>query len=292
MKLTYAEEKSKKYSYEWDDYEDGKKDAKTMIAEILEDPKLPELEEIIIGCWGESWDNDAQAIVDGIVENKDKFSHIKSFFIGDMEYDECEVSWIEQADYSKLWEALPQLEKLTIKGSNNLSLGKIKHENLKSLEIICGGLPKEVLQSIGEAELPELRNLLLYIGVEDYGFDGDVSDIESMLTKSDFAKLEVLGIMDSEIQDEITEVVVKSKYMKQIEALDLSMGSLSDEGGEILLKELPGYENIKAVNLEYHFMSDAMMKKLKGLSIDVNVEDQQEDDEYDGEIYRWPMLTE
>lgn len=292
MKLTYAEEKSKKYSYDWDDYEGGKKDAKTMIAEILEDPKLPELEEIIIGCWGEAWDNDAQAIVDGMVENKDKFSHIKSFFIGDMEYDECEVSWIEQADYSKLWEALPQLEKLIIKGSNNLSLGKIKHENLKSLEIICGGLPKEVLQSIGEAELPELRNLLLYIGVEDYGFDGDVSDIESMLTKSDFAKLEVLGIMDSEIQDEITEVVVKSKYMKQIEALDLSMGSLSDEGGEILLKELPGYENIKAVNLEYHFMSDAMMKKLKGLSIDVNVEDQQEDDEYDGEIYRWPMLTE
>ena len=226
------------------------------------------------------------------MENKEKFSHIKGFFVGGMEYDECEVSWIEQADYSKLWEALPQLEKLIIKGSNNLSLGKIKHENLKSLEIICGGLPKEVLQSIGEAELPELRNLLLYIGVEDYGFDGDVSDIESMLTKSDFAKLEVLGIMDSEIQDEITEVVVRSKYMKQIEALDLSMGSLSDEGGEILLKELPGYENIKAVNLEYHFMSDAMMKKLKGLSIDVNVEDQQEDDEYDGEIYRWPMLTE
>lgn len=292
MELTYAEEKSKKYSYEWEDYEEGEKNAKTIIAEILEDPKLPELEEVIVGCWGESWDNNAQAIVDGMVENKDKFSHIKSLFIGDMEYDECEVSWIEQADYSKLWEALPQLEKLTIKGSTNLSLGKIKHENLKSLEIICGGLPKEVLQSIGEAELPELRNLILYIGVEDYGFDGDVSDIEAMLTKSDFAKLEVLGIMDSEIQDEITEVVVKSKYMNQIEKLDLSMGSLSDKGGEILLKEVPEHANIKALNLEYHFMSDAMMKKLEGLSIEVNVEDQQEDDEYDGEIYRWPMLTE
>ena len=292
MKLTYAEEKSKKYSYEWEDYEDGKKNAKTMITEILEDPKLPELEEVIIGCWGESWDNDAQPIVDGMVENKDKFSNIKSLFIGDMDYEECEVSWIEQADYSKLWEAFPQLEKLTIKGSTNLLLGKIKHENLKSLEIICGGLPKEVIQSIGEAELPELRNLYLYIGVEDYGFDGDVSDIEAMLTKSDFAKLEALGIMDSEIQDEITEVVVKSKYMEQIEELDLSMGSLSDKGGEILLKELPVHDNIKAVNLEYHFMTDAMMKKLKELSIDVNVEDQKEDDVYDGHVYRWPMLTE
>ena len=292
MKLTYAEDKSKKYSYDWDDYEGGQKDAKTMFQEILEDPRLPELEEIIVGCWGESWDNDAQAILDGIVENKDKFSHIKSLFIGDMEYDECEVSWIEQADYSKLWEALPQLEKLTIKGSMNLELGEIRHQNLKSLQIICGGLPKKILAGIGAAELPELRNLLLYIGVEDYGFDGDVSDIEAMLSKSDFSRLEVLGIMDSEIQDEITEVVVKSKYMDQIEVLDLSMGSLSDKGGGILLEELPRHENIRFVNLEYHYMSDEMMKKLKGLAVSVNVDDQQEDDEYDGEIFRWPMLTE
>ena len=34
-----------------------------------------------------------------------------------MEYDECEVSWIEQGDYSKLWEAMPQLKQLGIKGS-------------------------------------------------------------------------------------------------------------------------------------------------------------------------------
>ena len=292
MKLTYAEDRSKKYTYDWDEYEGGNKDAKTMFQEILEDPKLPELEEIIVGCWGESWDNDAQAILDGIVEHKDKFSHIKSLFIGDMEYDECEVSWIEQGDYSKLWEALPQLESLTIKGSMKLILGEIKHQNLKSLQIICGGLPSSILAAIGEAELPELRNLLLYIGVEDYGFDGDVSDIESMLSKSNFSKLEVLGIMDSEIQDEITEVVVKSKYIDQIKALDLSMGSLSDMGGGILLEELPKHKNIEAVNLEYHYMSDEMMEKLQGLAVPVNVEDQQEDDEYDGEFYRWPMLTE
>ncbi len=292
MKLTYAEDRSKKYSYDWDEYEGENKDAKTMFQEILEDPKLPELEEIIVGCWGESWDNDAQPILDGIVEHKDKFSHIKSLFIGDMEYDECEVSWIEQGDYSKLWEALPQLESLTIKGSMNLILGEIKHQNLKSLQIICGGLPSSILAAIGEAELPELRNLLLYIGVEDYGFDGGVSDIASMLSKSNFSKLEVLGIMDSEIQDEITEVVVKSKYIDQIKALDLSMGSLSDKGGGILLEELPKHKNIEAVNLEYHYMSDEMMEKLQGLAVPVNVEDQQEDDEYDGEIYRWPMLTE
>jgi len=285
-------EKSKKYVYEWEDYEDGKKNAQTMAEEILADPQLPELEEIIIGCWGESWDNGAQPIIDSIVAHKEKFKGIKSLFVGDMDFEECEVSWIEQADYSALWEALPGLETLTVKGGTNLSLGKIHHPKLKRLEIICGGLPKEVLASIAEAELPELEELALYLGVEDYGFDGGVEDVKNLLEKSDFPKLRSLGIMDSEIQDEVAELVCDSKYMKQIDTLDLSKGTLTDQGGEILLKKLPAYDNVKEVNLEYHYMSEAMMEKLERLSAKVDVSDQQEDDEYDGEIYRYPMLTE
>lgn len=284
--------KSKKFVYDWDDYEDGQKDAKTMIADILADGELDSLDELVIGCWGESWENDAQPIIDGIVENRERFSNIKSLFVGDMDYEECEVSWIEQGNYEKLWEALPQLEKLTIKGSTNLSLGNIKHDKLKYLEIICGGLPKEVLASIGEAKLPSLETLSLYIGVEDYGFDGDVKDIASMLEKSDFTNLKSLGILDSEIQDEIAEHVLKCKYMNQISTLDLSYGTLTDEGGQLLLDTLPSFPNIKKVDLEHHFMSDEMMNKLSSLDAEVNVDDQQEADEYDGEIYRYPVLTE
>ena len=282
--------KSKKFFYTWEDIDE--KNAETMIADIIADPELRQLEEVIIGCWGESWDNGAQAIIDGIVEHKEKFANVKSLFVGDMDYEECEVSWIEQADYSKLWTALPGLEMLTIKGSTGLELGVIKHANLKSLEIICGGLPVSVIQSIEKADLPNLEELMLYIGVEDYGFDGEVSDIKNLLEKSDFPKLETVGIMDSEIQDEITEVVVKSKYMKQIKKLALSYGTLTDKGGEILLKELPTFENIKEVDLEYHYLSDEMVAKLGKLPMDVRTDDQQEDDEYDGEVYRYPMLTE
>ena len=284
--------KSKKFFYSWEDYEDGGKNAQTMIADILADKELAELDELIIGCWGESWENSAQSIIDGIVENKDKFTGIKRLFVGDMDYEECEVSWIGQADYSRLWEAMPQLEGLTIKGSTNLSLGNIEHENLKSLHIICGGIPKEVLASVAGAKLPALEVLSLYIGIENYGFDGSVEDIKAMLDKSEFPKLKELGILDSEIQDEIAEAVVSCKYMKQIETLDLSCGTLTDKGGEVLLDVLPNFENIKNVNLEHHYLSDKMMKKLSELPADVNVDEQQEDDEYDGEIYRYPLLTE
>lgn len=281
--------KEKRFSYTYEDWENNK-NAATMLEDIMNDPDFLGLEGIVVGCWGEAWDNGTvQPLIDGIVEKKDQFSHIKSLFIGDMDYEDCEVSWIMQADYSKLWDAMPQLEKLVVKGSNDLDFGKIAHENLRHLEVICGGLPKYVVQSIQKAHLPNLEKLVLYIGVEDYGFDGDISTIKELLEQSDFPKLDYLGLTDSEIQDEIAEAVLNSKYITQIRALDLSMGSLTDKGGQLLLEKLPGYPNVEELNLEYHYLSDQMMQNLKGLaSVSVNVDDQQEEDTYGC----YPMLTE
>ena len=62
--------KSKKFYYTWEDYEDGDKNAKTMIADILADGELGQLEELVIGCWGESWENSAQSIIDGLVKTR------------------------------------------------------------------------------------------------------------------------------------------------------------------------------------------------------------------------------
>lgn len=288
--------KSKRFSYTYDEYEDGSKNAGTMLEEIIQDSEFTNLDEIVIGCWGECWDDcedGVQKLINGIIENKEKFSHIKSLFVGDMDFEECEVSWIVQADYSKLWEAMPQLEKIIIKGSTGLTLGEIKHDSLQHLEIICGGLPKEVIESVQEAKLPSLKTLLLYIGIEDYGFNGNISTITGLLEKSDFPKLTYLGITDSEIQDEIAEAVLNSKYVSQIKTLDLSLGSLTDKGGQLLLEKLPAYKNVKEVNLQYHYMSEEMMEKLNELEdVDIDMGDQQEADEYDGELYYYPMLTE
>lgn len=285
--------KSKKYYFTWEDFDSSEVEAngKTLIENVLNDPELPELEEIIFGCWGEAWDEDAQSIIDGLVENKDKIAHIKSLFVGDMEYDECEVSWIVQGNYSKLWEALPNLEVLTIKGSSELTLGDIKHDKLKELKIISGGLGKDVIESISKASLPALETLNLYLGVENYGFDGDIDDIKGLLN-SNLPSLKFLGLGDSEIQDEVAQAVAESKYMDQVECLDFSNGTLTDKGGEVLLNEIPKHSNIKALIIEYHFLSDKMIDKLEKLPIEVNISDQQEADEYDGEEWYYPMLTE
>lgn len=282
---------AKRYEYDYGDYEDGKT-PETMVEEILADPEFPQVTELTIGSWGNACEYDCQAIIDGIVNNKEKFAHVDSLFIGDMDYEECEVSWILQGNYSALWAAMPQLKSLTIKGASDLELGEIAHENLESLTIICGGLPVSVIQSIQKAKLPNLKKLLLYIGIDNYGFDGDAGTIGTLLAEADFPKLEYLGIEDSEIQDELAQVVLESKYMKQIHTLDLANGTLTDKGGEMLLEKLPQYPNIKVLDVHYHYMSDDMAEKLKALPMEVDVSEANEPEEYHGEIWMNAMLTE
>lgn len=286
-------EKSKKYSIDYEMYEDGKTTA-ALVNEILEDPDLPELNELIIGSWGDSWDDGCQEILDGLVANAEKFSHLEKLFIGDMEYDECEVSWIIQGNYQELWGALPGLKELTIKGSSDLVLGNICHENLEALTIICGGLPVSVIEEIQQAKLPKLKKLLLYIGVDNYGFDGDADTVKTLLEEADFPNLEYLGIADSEIQDELAEVVLESKFMGQLHTLDLSCGTLTDKGGELILEKLVQYPNIKKLDLHYHYLSDEMMKKLEEelSGVELDLSEQEEQEEYHGEIWMNAMLTE
>jgi len=287
-----TEKKSKTYAYDYDEYEEENKGANTMVEDILTDPEFPGLTELVIGDWGGSYENDCQPIIDGIVAHKERFSHIEKLFIGDMDYEECEVSWIMQGNYSSLWAAMPQLKELTIKGSSELVLGEICHESLEALTIICGGLPQSVIEEIENAKLPNLKKLLLYIGIERYGFEGSADTIEEFLINADFPKLEYLGITDSEIQDELAKVVLESKFMDQITTLDLSMGTLTDKGGMLLLERLPELPNVKTLDVHYHYMSDKMVQKLEELPIEVDASEACEPDEYDGELYMVAMLTE
>lgn len=283
----------KKYYHEYEDYENGKT-AETMVGEILADPEFQNIDELIIGDWGGAYEDGCQAVLDAIADNADRFSHITSLFVGDMDYEECEISWIIQGDYSRIWEAMPQLKEITVKGSTDLKLGKIKHSNLESLTIICGGLGSDVIKEIEEAELPELKKLLVYIGSENYGFDGDADTVRSLLANSDFPELEYLGIADSEIQDELTAVVLDCKYIDSITTLDLSCGTITDKGGELLLKKLPELKNLKKLDLSYNYLSDEMKEKLTAAApaVEMDLSDSQEADEWDGELWYNAMVTE
>lgn len=277
----------RKFFLSGDEIYDEGRDCAYLVEKILKDEHLAELKYLTIGCFG-GWEDGCQPILNMIAENKEKFQQAEYLFVGDMDYEECEVSWIIQGNYEKIYDALPNLKTLKIKGSNDLSLGKLKHDKLEHLEIICGGLGQDVIKEISKGELPNLKTLILYMGVEDYGYDGTADDLKPLMSKELFPNLSHLGLVDSEEQDEITKLVLESDILPQLSVLQLCYGTLSDAGGQMILDGEDKISHLKLLDLEHHYMSEGMMKNLEKLPVSVNLADAKgEDDEY-----RYPMLTE
>lgn len=271
----------------YDEYEEGVRMSE-LIEKLASSADGEKLSILTIGDWGQAYENSPDSFLESLISHKDSFPNLTKLFIGDMGFEECEVSWINQTNLSPLLAAFPNLQSLSIKGSQELSLQPLVHEKLQELVIICGGLPKSVLEEITSAKLPELRKLELYLGVDDYGFDGGIEDVMPLLQGDLFPKLTYLGLKDSEIQDEIAIAIADAPILDQLEILDLSYGTLSDEGGKALLAS-ERVKKLKHLNLSYHYMSDELLLRWKQAGLSVDVTDQQETDEDD---WRYPFLTE
>jgi predicted DNA-binding WGR domain protein len=279
---------SKRLAVSYDEAEEGK----TLVSKVealLASPQAQEVESLVIGAWEEPHENNPSQALTLLAENCAKLPKLKELFVGDMDSEDCEISWIMQADYTAVLAAFPGLERLHVKGSTELVLcsGPLSHAGLKSLTIECGGLPSSIITQVAEANLPELEHLCLYLGVEDYGFDGSLETVLPFLEKGRFPKLKSLGLVDSEIQDEIATAMATASVLSQLESLDLSQGTLGDVGGAALLAS-DGVKGLKRLDLHHHYLSNEMVAKLKALPLVVDVTEQQEEDD----DCRYPAVTE
>jgi hypothetical protein len=275
-----------KLTVSYEDYEQGVQ--MTQLIEALADkPESKELESLVIGDWGGTYENDSSAIVEALVRLKTSFPKVRELFIGDMDYEECEVSWIMQSNLAPLLSAYPELRKLTIKGSTDLGLDPARHEKLEELVIISGGLGKSVLDSIAQGYFPRLKKLELYLGVDNYGFDGALEDVLQLVEPGKFPELTYLGLKDSEIQDEIAVALADAPILDQLHTLDFSLGTLSDVGAEALINS-ERVKKLQHLNLSHHYMSDKMMERWKqsGLNVDISEAEGEDED------FRYPSLTE
>ncbi len=250
---------------------------------VVSDPKAKDITALIIGSWEEAFDTSVQPLIDLLIKHSDVFKNLKALFVAEMTYEENEISWIQQGDYSDFWAAYPQLEHLQTRGMEGLSFGDIDHENLKTLIVETGGLGVNVIQQVANAKLPSLEHLELWLGDENYGWDGSVDDIELLLSVENRPALKFLGLKNSEITDEITVFVATSPILAQLTTLDVSMGNLSDKGAEAILSNKDKFGHLSKLNLSHHYLSNSMMDKLLALSIPLDLGDQEKED--DGERY-------
>jgi hypothetical protein len=277
------------------DYSEGDSGVRWIdkFAEFLRDPLVGQVNGIVVGAWGEMLGDDETSaeIVEALVAAREKLTALTAIFMGDITYEECEISWINQTDISPLIEAYPALEHFRVRGGTGLSLGRLHHARLKSLVVETGGLNVEIVRQVMGAKLPELEHLELWLGTEEYGASASVQDLAPLFAGTLFPRLRYLGLRDSHIANEIAVELVKTPILERIRVLDLSLGTLSDTGAAALL-DCPAVARLEKLDIHHHFCSSEMVRKLHALGITLDASEAHDLGRYGDEDSRYVAVGE
>jgi hypothetical protein len=273
---------------------DGEHDVPENLKKFIDDDKAGQISALVIGMWDEEHDSTPDTLLDLLIQHKDQLQSLKAIFVGDISQEENEVSWIENTSYHAFLNAFPLLEFFQVRGGNGLSLGVLDHPNLKKLVLETGGMGNHIFSDLSESELPALEHLELWLGSDNYGFSASPTEVVASYRgdgNDHFPSLRYLGLCNSEIADQLAEKLLDDPILQRLEVLDLSNGTLSDEGAEALLDNT-SIKNLKELILDHHYISEELQEQLKDLGIAVSLDDPQEEENYDGEIYRYIAVAE
>ncbi|WP_431772901.1 STM4015 family protein [Streptomyces cucumeris] len=275
-------------------YHDEDEDYGPLFQRFLDTVDVSRVRAVITSVWGEYGD-DSRSVIDPLIAAKDRFTSLEALFIGDIEPDEQEISWIEQSDVSRLLGAFPDLVELGVRGGNGLEFAPVTHERLRRLRFETGGLPGAVVRGVGGSTLPALEHLEMWLGIDEYGGDATVADVAPLLTGGRFPALRHLGLQNSEIQDEIAAAVAAAPVVAQLTSLDLSMGILTDTGGQALLEGQP-LTHLSRLDLDHNFFSPAMAQRLRDAlepsGVRVELDERGDEDEEGDQVFRYTAVAE
>jgi hypothetical protein len=85
--------------------------------------------------------------------------------------------------------------------------------------------------------------------------------------------------------------VANAPILGQLEALDLSLGTMTDKGAEALIAS-EKIRNLKSLNLHRNYLTDATIARLKGLGPVVDAGGQETPDDWDGEPHYYVAVGE
>ncbi len=207
---------------------------------------------------------DSDSIVDYLVANCNQLPNLKAVFFGDISDEECMISSIRQSNISPVLVAYPKLEVLKVRATyrvysnQQLAFEPLRHSKLKALIIESGGLSREVVNQICKIELPALEYLELWLGRAEYGGTSSIEDLMPILSGNLFPKLKYLGLRNCEYTDDIAFAIVQSPIIEQLLELDLSMGTLGDEGAKALLN-CPAVQQLDILDLSQNYVSNEIV---------------------------------
>ncbi|MFD3687176.1 STM4015 family protein [Nocardiopsis sp. NPDC058631] len=229
-----------------------------------------------------------------------RLTGLRSLFFAEVVQEENEISWIEHGDLAPLLAAFPDLVGFTVRGgSAGPGLRIAEHRALRSLTVQSGALRPEVVRDVGASSLPNLERLELWLGAKEYGGESTPEDLAPVLSGTAFPGLRHLGLRNTEDLDGWVPALAGAPLVAALDTLDLSLGTLTDEGARVLL-DAPVFRGLGRLDLHHHYLSEEMAERVRaeftasGVEVDVSAPQEAEVDEYDGEthVHRYTAVSE
>ncbi|GAA2054593.1 STM4015 family protein [Catenulispora yoronensis] len=250
---------------------------------------------LILGNWvtDQDMDKTAAEMFAPLIAVADRFPNLTALFLGDIAQEHHEISWIHQSDLAPLLRAFPKLTQFGVRGSENLRWEARSYPELRELTFQSGGLPPEVVRAVGACDFPALAELELYLGDSEYFGGSDVEDLAGILDGAGLPNLRYLGLRDDENADLTAAAVAHAPIVARLEILDLSLGTLGDEGAAALLAGQP-LTHLKKLDLHHHFISEQMQERLRDAlpGVELDLSDPQEEDMDGDEVWRYVAVSE
>jgi hypothetical protein len=202
---------------------------------------------------------------------------LRTLWLGDFGSEETELNWSSLEDLSPIWPAVPNLRELWLR-SGSMTLGSMDLPRLERLEIVTGGLDDESARRIAAARWPELRELIIQVGRPDYGGTAALGDVLPILEGRTAPRLEKLGLTNLEFTDELVEPLARSRLLPQLRALDLSMGTLSDDGARAMRRFARAFAHLEQIQLDECYVGDDESRRLVAALPSVRIGTQRDDD--------------
>lgn len=245
-----------------------------LVIELLDLPSARFLRALTVGIV-EFDENSYDAIVKAI--GKRHYPALRSLYLGDFDGEETELSWSHIGNAQPLYAALPNLRSLHLR-SGEMTLGKIVHPTLEAFTVTTGGLDRKSAKAIASAVWPSLRTLQLSVGQPNYNGDAKLADLAPILAGEGLPRLRHLGLTALEFTDEAVEALAHSKILPQLERLDLSLGTMSDEGVRLLYRYQKAFRHLQRIDVSDNFITDAGARLLRSLKLPIEIGDQRDDE--------------
>ncbi len=254
---------------------DGLGEAEPVLELLLGHRSARFLRELVIGCHhGGDQRNErmAEVLLYGSPTPAPPLRKLYLADFDDSEIDNIDISRCPLGDLSGLGEIYPLLEDVILKGRGDVELGALALPRARRFALRTSTLTRRTLRTILDAPWPELVDLELWFGDPSwhYGAECTLDDVLPLLGERGLPKLRALRLMNATFTDELCPRLLDSPRVRTLEVLDLSLGTLSDAGADVLVAGRDALAHLRALKITESCLGDAARARLyaSGLPID------------------------